>query len=133
MCVLNDGTVLGASDDGVFKLCCGDDDDGTAINAYFIPLTTDFGTSNRKKCDHAILQYYSDGVMRISIIGDDEDTAGPYSVTAVSTEGRQARMVKTGFGMKFRYGKIKVENYEGSDFTVDKIRLNITSTKRRDF
>jgi len=133
MCVLNDGTILGAGDDGLFRLCCGDDDNGTAIDAYFIPHTTDFGTANKKRCSFSLFQYYADGNLQLSLTGDDETTIGPYTVTPVSTEGRQVRMVKTGAGLKFRYGKIKVANYEGSNFTIDQIKLNISTVTRSDY
>lgn len=122
MCVFN-GVVLGAGPAGLRKLCCGDDDNATAIAAYFILATSNFGMAGKKRCSNAYFDVECDGSMTISLTGDGKTTVGPYAATALLDEGTQRRRADMGRGLKWSYGAFKVENVAGADFSVDEITL----------
>ena len=114
--------MIGAGPDGLDKVCCGADDKGTDIDAYFVPATGDFGMG-RKRAMGALFEMECDGAMQISLTGDGKTTIGPYPVTAEVDEGAQMRRIPLGRGMKFKYGKAKIENVDGASFSIDKIIL----------
>lgn len=129
MCRFN-GLTLGAGPGGLFKACCGPDDNGVAIDAYFVPVTTDFGEINNKRVHFLNFSGEATGNLYCEITGDDRTTIGPYEIVANLTKSQQRIRVKTGKGMAFCYGKIKIGNVDGSYFAVDKIGVVASVTKR---
>lgn len=125
--ILFNGIKLGAGPNGFKKICCDADDDGTAIEAYFVPLLTDFNIPTPKTVEQIYTSYSSDGTMETSITGDEESTIGPYDIVAVGSKGHQRRRVSPGKGFSWSYGSIKFGNVDGSDFAIDLIELLLSS------
>lgn len=118
------GVLLGAGPGGLRKICCGQDDAGVDIDAYFIPATSNFG-SGKKRIRHVYTDMECDGSMQISLTGDGKTTIGPYPIEAKLDEGPQRRRTKMGRGLQWGYGKFKVENVDGTSFSIDNIMLLI--------
>jgi len=125
------GVLIGAGASGLFKICCGADDDGVAIAAYFVTAKSDFGMG-RKRARYAWFKYSGAGDMRISLTADDKTTIGPYAVTPEADEGAQRRRTKFGRGLKWDYGYFKVENVTGDAFALDSIKLVLQETSGGD-
>lgn len=128
ICIFN-GVVLVAGASGLFKACCGADDNGTDVDSYFIPHKTNFGTLNKKRERYIYLGYSCDGDMTVEITGDDNTTIGPYTITAVAAEGKQRRRVTIGNRLSAGYLKHKFSNDDGSDFKIDVIEVALDTKK----
>ena len=135
MCVFN-GVILGASNEGLFRACCGADDNGTDIDAYFIPYETDFGITQNKR----VRRVYTTGTFgadfRLTITGNGTQVNGPYDISTVSADDEQIRRfsinrINSGGKVKFVSGKFKFENINGSDFTVDSAEVFCNLHNRR--
>jgi hypothetical protein len=122
------GVLLGAGPDGLFKLCCGDNDNGTQIDAYFTMLTTDLGASTNKRARFIYFGMDGDGSIQATITGDGKNIIGPYTITADSTEGKQTRRATVTDNKQFTYESLKVNNVDGADFNIDNIKANIFNT-----
>lgn len=122
------GVLLGAGPRGLHKICCGGDDVGVDIAAYFIPATSNFG-SGKKRCRHVYADMDCSGSMQISLTGDGKTTIGPYEIEALLDEGPQRRRAKMGRGLEWGYGEFKVENVDGASFSVDNFTLLIDDKK----
>ena len=123
------GKIIGCGASGVISIGEGADDNGTDIDAYFIPHKTNFGTLNKKRERYCYLGYESDGDMTVEVTGDDETTIGPYTVSAKSTEGQQRRRVTIGNGMSSGYLLHKFSNVDGADFAIDEIEVALDTKK----
>jgi len=122
MCRFN-GITLGAGDDGLFKACCGDDDSGTAIDAYFMPAMTNLGTLHPKRVWYLYLGYQCTGDLQIEITGDEETTSNPYVVSTTPAKGQQYKRIAISRMQLWTYGQFKISNILGSDFSVDSIQI----------
>lgn len=123
------GVLLGAGTIGLRKICCSADDETVDIDAYFILPKSDFGLKDFKRNRYAYFNYECSGDMTISMVGDDKTTIGPYTVTAVVTQGSQQRRIKLGRGLKWNYGLYRVDNVDGSSFSIDSIILTLQGDK----
>ena len=120
------GMVLGAGPSGLFKACCGEDDDGVDIDSHFVAPTTNFGTMVKKTAVHAYIGGTCDGAISLELTGDGKSVKnGPHSGTFLGSEGQQQRRVNFGLGMKFVFGRLKVANVAGSAFKIDSIMLRM--------
>lgn len=115
------GVMLGASDVGLYKLNCGNDDNGVNIDAYFIPITTDFGINNPKRLRFIYFGYESDGDIKIGVTPDEKDEKD-YDIESTKI-GQQRRRIPITRDQVGRYWKFKISNVDGSDFSVDSISL----------
>jgi len=133
MCRFN-GITLGAGDAGLFKACCGDDDNGVNIDAYFIPYTIDFDDNHPKRLRRVYVAGVIDGQLKLTVTGNGSSINGPYTITYNAAETKQVKMfaINRGVGYKWVYADFKFENVNGAFFAVDSI-LAIYSThpKRR--
>jgi len=122
MCLFN-GTVLGAGPDGLFKLCSGDDDNGTPINAYFVPYTVDFNDDHYKRLRRVYVDGIFDDQLKLTITGNDNSINGPYTITHNADEEKQSKMfsISRGTGYQWVYADFKFENVNGSFFAIDSI------------
>lgn len=121
MCLFN-GVLLGAGSDGLFKICCSDSDNGTPIEAYFVPAKTSLGQANQKRIDQIYLGYTGDGSLDIEIFNEDDCAIGPYRATSVGSN-YQRRRVTPGHGFYWSYGSLKISNVDGSYFSIDTLDL----------
>jgi len=133
MCRFN-GIILGAGTTGLFKACCGDDDNGVNIDAYFIPYTVDFDDNHPKRLRRVYIGGVLDNQLKLTVTGNGYSVNGPYTITHNASETKQVKMfaINRGIGYKWVYADFKFENVAGAFFAVDSI-LAVYSThpKRR--
>jgi hypothetical protein len=129
MCQFN-GETLGAGTDGLFKACCGADDNGVKIDAYFMPVMTNLGTLHPKRVWYLYLGYQCTGGLQIEITGDEETTSKPYVVNATSGKGQQYKRIPTNKRHLWTYGQFKISNILGSDFSVDLLQIVAKAIRR---
>lgn len=134
MCMFN-GLVIAAGAGGLFKLCCGDDDNTVAIDAYFIPSTVDFNDDHQKRLRRVYVGGTLDGKLNLTITGNGNSINGPYTITHNADETTQVKMfaINRGIGYKWVYADFKFENVDGSFFAIDSVRAlySIHSRRRR--
>lgn len=122
MCLFN-GILLGAGVSGLFKLCCSDDDNGVAIDAYFIPYTVDFNDDHPKRLRRVYVGGKFDDKLKLTITGNGDSVNGPYTIEHNAAETNQVKMfsINRGVGYKWVYADFKFENVDGSFFAIDSI------------
>lgn len=124
MCLFN-GVPIGAGPNGLFRLCCGDDDNGTDIDAYFIPVVTDFGVLERKTMRYAYLSGHCDGSVTVRAEGNGAGVSGPHECAFLGTEERQQQRVQLGRGLKASFFEVKIANASGSRFKIDSVFVHL--------
>jgi len=131
MCMFN-GVPLGAGTSGLFQMCCGDDDNGVDIAAYFIPYTVDFDDNHPKRLRRVYVGGLFDDQLKLTVTGNGNSVNGPYTITHNSSETNQVKMfaINRGVGYKWVYADFKFENVAGAFFAVDSI-LAVYSTHHR--
>jgi hypothetical protein len=123
MCKLGD-VYLGCNGDGIFELT-GGKDNATDIDAFFELPATDFGSPNQKRIRRAYLGYEADGQLVLEFKYDDNNVRR-YPVNTVLKDLRQhGGVVPIGRDGKGRYWGFKIENVNGSDFSVDSIDVSV--------
>lgn len=131
MCMFN-GVVIGAGPSGLFKSCCGDDDNGVNIDAYFIPHTTNMGSHHGKRVRKVYMGLRGNGDMSLTITGDGSKVNGPYTESLDSTENPQQVRFSIDRSKSWIYGSVKINNVGGSFFAIDFVEMiNIQILKRR--
>ncbi len=121
MCMFN-GIMLGAGTNGLFKACCGNTDNGVAIDAYFVQLKTNFGQMNEKRARYLYFGFESGGTLQATVTGDDTIVSGPRDIVPAATKGQQKiRITMPRSLYSWSYGSVKVNNVAGCDFSVDLI------------
>jgi len=122
LCMFN-GMVLGAGPGGLYKACCGNTDNGVAIDAYFVQLKTNFGQINEKRARYLYFGYKASGTLQVTVTGDDTIVSGPRDIAPTATKGQQRqRVTMPRSAYSWAYGSIKVNNVAGCDFSVDLIQ-----------
>ena len=130
MCKFHD-KIIGGNSNGLFVLLSGDTDDGDDIDAHFRTGPTSFGFENEKRLRRLYLGMRSDGVMKMSISGDDK----PDIVREVTPHDNTLRVihqqVNGGRDIRGKNLDLKVANVGGSDFTITEIQavLVVQGTK----
>jgi len=112
------GNFLCTSDSGLFSLG-GDNLDGTDIDSYFEPITTDFGISNQKRLRFVYIGFEAAGDLQLNVTAD-EQTERTYTITPTKT-GQQKIRVAIGRDGKGRYWNFRIKNVSGCDFSIDNI------------
>lgn len=115
------GFVLGTSSDGLSQVCCGDSDNGDDIEAYFTPMSTDFGIKSPKRLRYVYLGFQSTANLELNVYVDDK-VVRTYTVKA-NKSGQQRTRVTIGRDGKGRYWSIKVKNTSGCSFAIDSIQV----------
>lgn len=110
------GMQLAASDAGISMLG-GESDNGTAIAAYFEPVTSDLGSPRPKHLRFVYLGYEADGALKL-VVGDDAGRLLGYPVTPRAA-GQQRFRVTVSRAIQGRYFTFRIENIQGADFSVD--------------
>lgn len=120
MCVFN-GQVLGAGANGLMNTCEGDDDYGTNIDAYFIPIMTNFGTLNPKRLWSVYVGVVADADLLMTLSGDDSTIEAEYSIPINTDKTNQTVKVTVSKIPLNAYWKFKFNNVEGGDFMFNTI------------
>lgn len=128
MAVFN-GEIIGVNDSGVFRHT-GDKDDGVDIDAYFIPLLTDFGSSLQKRVRAVHIGYQSDDRIKFTVT-DDEDNSRSYTLERIADSKQTGNRQYVGRDGKGRYWRFKIENVNGADFTIDNMEVMLTVLTHR--
>ena len=116
-----DGLLLGCNEDGLFKLDSGDVDNTSHIDAFFRLGPSELGITENKSVRHLVVNARLDGPLRMSV---NPDGKGDVS-TEMIPKNEDLRLI----GIKVPIGKdskgrsldLKVENVQGSDFTINRI------------
>jgi len=115
------GERFGTNTTGLYEICCGQTDDGTAIDAYFILATTDFGIENNKHIRKVYVGLETTGSLILELTADGRTTR-TYSMST-SVSGQQRLRIPIGRDISGRYWTAKISNVNGSDFSIDKIEV----------
>lgn len=130
MCKFN-GAYLGASEDGIFTLEDGDLDDTAEIEAFFELATTDFGIANQKRLRSVYLGYEADGDLMMTV-EDDEGGERRYSVEPNHLDNKEnTTKIDIGRDGKGRHWTFRIDNVNGSDFSIDSIEAIPTILGKR--
>lgn len=125
------GVNLAAGTDGIFELESDDQDNGVNIDAWFMPLLTDFGIDRVKHIRRVILGYESDGQL-IMTATPDEGAPRIYVFPSNSNTELQGGISKTmDRDQKGLYWTLKIGNVNGCDFSVDSIKVIPVTLARR--
>lgn len=122
MCKFN-GAYLGANENGIFTLDSGDLDDTAEIEAFFELVTSDWGIAHQKRIRSIYLGYEADGNLMLTV-KDDDDNQREYLIEP-NHFGNKQHSTKL-FGDrngKGRYWMARIDNVNGSDFSVDDIKI----------
>ena len=116
-----DGMLLGSNEDGLFQLDSGDFDDTQHIKAFFRLGATEFDMIEEKAVRYLLINCRLDGLLKASI---NPDGKGDVS-SDVIPKNEDLRLidhkVPIGKDTKGRSLDLKVENIQGSDFTINRI------------
>lgn len=119
-------TYLGASSEGIYLLD-GSDDNGVEIEAYFEPITTDFGSDNPKRMRFIYLGYEAQGDLELTLKADDKATETVVLEAESTKIGQQRRRVPATRELQGRYWNLQVKNMDGCDFAVDSIDVRMVT------
>ena len=120
MCKFGDD-YIGANEGGIFTLDSGSTDAGTNIDAAFELFTTDFGIPSQKRIRSYYIGYETDGRLILKI-KDDDNNERPFTLPAEVGGNKQvSAKINPGRDGKGRYWMTRIENVEGSDFSIDTI------------
>jgi hypothetical protein len=122
---------VGANQDGIFRLHTGDYDAGAPIEAFFELATSDWGIPEQKRIRAMYFGYESDGNLMVTV-KDDDGNERSFSLTANHTANLQhGAKINGARDGKGRYWQIRVDNVNGSDFSVDSIQVLPVILNRR--
>ena len=98
------------------------DDNGTNIDAFAEFCSTDFGLDNHKHLRSTHVSYMSSGDLKLTWTADEQQERTENVLS--ETTGTNYRNVKVRGNRKVEgtYFQFKVENYRGSDFTINSIK-----------
>jgi hypothetical protein len=112
------GEYLAAGTTGLFELG-GDTDNTVEIDAYFIPVKTDFGSIASKRMWYVRMTGDFEEGMYINVIADEE-TEVEYEITSVKA-GLQHITKKLGQSAKGVFWSFEFGNVDGADFSFNRI------------
>lgn len=117
------GKYVGANDQGLFALNTGGHDNGDPIDAFLELVTSDWGIAHQKRIRSLYVGFETDGDLIISV-KDDDDNERNYVISPHHTANKQhsARVPGSRDG-KGRYWSIRIDNVNGSDFSIDMIEV----------
>jgi hypothetical protein len=116
-----DGLLLGCNEDGLFKLDDGDLDDTQAIDAFFRLGATEFGMIEEKAVRFLFISGRLDGLLKASINPDGKGDVSSDVIPKREDLRLIGHRVPMGKDVKGRSLDLKIENIQGSDFTINRI------------
>jgi len=116
------GISIGANELGLFSLCCGDDDNGIKIDAYFEGKTSNFGMHNAKRFRYLYFTFEAneDDDLEVDVYVDQGDSR-TYDILAHKS-GQQRSRVPIERLNHGGYWAFRVKNVDGKDFSMDSIK-----------
>jgi hypothetical protein len=115
------GKAFASSSLGLFMVG-GDSDNGADIDAYFEPVTTDFGIANRKRLAFVYLKFHAAGNLLLTVSTDEHPTPQVYTVT-VPAPGLQEVRIPIDRGLTGVWWTFQIGNDDGANFTIDEIQV----------
>ena len=117
----------GAKSDGIYQLA-GSTDNGVAIDTLLDIGNTDFQDSHLKRITDAYIGCKSDGNVKLTVATENNSNA--YTINAANAIIKTVK-VNLGKGAKGRYWRLKLENVNGSSFTMDSLEVLAEILNRR--
>jgi hypothetical protein len=129
---LFNGVQLGAKEDGIFDLDHGSDDDGQDIIAYIEGPTEDLFKNFITRLREIWVESRQDGPLVLKIMMGEKETSpvAELPIESVSNKMHEER-IKTPRGLKERYASFRIENADGSDVDIKRIKIFLEQVSRR--
>ena len=126
------GVQLGAKEDGIFDLDHGDNDDGQDIIAYIETGTEDLFRNFITRLREIWVESRQDGPLRLVVKMGEVETSpvAELPIESVSDKMHEERL-KTPRGLKERYASFRLENIDGSDVDIKRIKVFLEQVSRR--
>jgi hypothetical protein len=117
MCKFGD-VHLGADENGIHILSSGDRDDTERIRSFFVLFISDWGIENQKRIRSIYIGYETDGRLMLTV-KDDDDNEREYLLSPIHLDNQQhsAKLLGDRNG-KGRYWMMRIDNLDGSDFSI---------------
>lgn len=120
---------FGAGPNGLYQIG-GDDDAGVAIGAEIESGVTDLGSPNQKRIRCVYLGGQFDGDMVLTT-KDDAENERVYAVPGPDGDNQRSLKVPVGRDGKGRYWQLRLENEDGTDFSLDAMDVSFLVLARR--
>lgn len=113
---------LGANGSGIFILDSGDLDATDDIEAFFELVTSDWGIPNPKRIRSLYVSYETNGNLMLTL-KDDDGNQRNYMLDPIHLANKQhTAKVTIGRDGRGAYWMVRIDNVNGSDFSVDRIQ-----------
>lgn len=117
------GQPVGANDEGLFKLNTGGHDNGQNIEAFFELVTSDWGLPGQKRIRSWLVGYEADGDLTLTVKDDDGNERTYVLEPNHGANQQHSAKVPGARDGKGRYWMIRVDNVNGSDFSIDSLMV----------
>ena len=125
------GKYYGIKEDGLYEIT-GTDDDGTDIEASIKTGLLDFGTSKLKRVPKAFLGLHANGDMLLNVTHTTEEgKVTNWHRLEARSDAPEGMQVKLGRGPKARYWQFELKTVDGTDFSMDDLKVFPIVLKRR--
>lgn len=124
-----EGRYYAAAADGIYELT-GDDDAGTAIDAYVLTARRGQGADRRSRMPMVYLAGRSQGVLHCAVI-DEDGVEFDYTAERALGDRDGRERVKLGRGLKASFWQLKIGNENGEDFELTDAATLADILKRR--
>jgi hypothetical protein len=130
MCKFGD-KYIGVGKEGIFILDDAETDDEVNIDSIIELPLTDFGISHQKRLRSIYVGYETAGTLKLTV-SNDEGNEREYILPPLKAgnleHGGKVLINRDGKG---RYWKLKIENVDGCDFSLDMIEIILTVLARK--
>lgn len=114
---------VGANDEGLYKLDSGNSDDVQDIDAFFELAMSDWGIAHQKRIRYFYIGCECNGDLMV-LVKNDDGYFKAYDVQPNHTPNQQHSIKVPGSrDGKGRYWTVRIENVNGSDFSIDQIEV----------
>jgi len=117
------GVLLGANEDGIFSLFDARTDAGAHIAAYFDTAKVDWGSQYVKNFLKAYIGFEADGDLSLNVTADDGSPGTRTLSNRLVFNQQHGNRVDLDRSVRGRYFQLRIENVNGSDFSIDSISL----------
>lgn len=127
--MVNTSRGIYATDGSALYLLEGNTDAGDKIPCYVEWGTTDFGTAFEKNVERGYIGVASAGQLVLRVV-TNKRTEDWYEVI-LEDSGQHGARIKIGKGLKARYWKFRLENFDGEGFDLESIEFKPVTMSRR--